>query len=72
MSFSILFIPNPYVFNFSTTFGSRAIAILQIPVTAVSVVLIDKSGRWPLLMVSAAGMGLSSLLIGFSFLLQHL
>ncbi|KAJ7955019.1 Sugar transporter ERD6 [Quillaja saponaria] len=50
--------------------GTVAYACIQVPITIVGAMLMDKSGRKPLIMVSASGTFLGSFLAGVSFFLK--
>ncbi|GMY27607.1 sugar transporter ERD6-like 16 [Fagus crenata] len=50
--------------------GTIAYACVQIPITIVGAVLIDKSGRKPLIMISASGTFLGCFLAGTAFFLK--
>ncbi|XWS57589.1 hypothetical protein CRYUN_Cryun09bG0186700 [Craigia yunnanensis] len=49
-----------------------SMVVVQVPMTALGVQMLDKSGRRPLLLVSAAGTCLGCLLIRLPFFLQVL
>ncbi|XP_063935279.1 sugar transporter ERD6-like 5 isoform X2 [Daucus carota subsp. sativus] len=54
------------------SFGTTAIAIIQVPVSALGVLILDRSGRRPVLMASLIGAGFGSFLVGSAFVLQDL
>ncbi|KAL8524873.1 hypothetical protein ACS0TY_014477 [Phlomoides rotata] len=51
--------------------GTIAYAIIQVPITVVGAILMDKSGRRPLLMASAAGTSIGCIMTGASFFLKE-
>ncbi|XP_057439424.1 sugar transporter ERD6-like 5 [Lotus japonicus] len=58
--------------GFSESIGTIAMVAVKIPVTVLGVLLMDKSGRRPLLLLSAAGTCLGCFLAALAFLLQGL
>ncbi|KAM7272929.1 hypothetical protein ACFE04_027593 [Oxalis oulophora] len=58
--------------GFSGSVGTIAMVVVQIPMTVLGVLLMDKSGRRPLLLISAMGTCIGCLLVGMSFFFQDL
>ncbi|KAK8576335.1 hypothetical protein V6N13_090809 [Hibiscus sabdariffa] len=56
----------------SGNLGLQVLAIVQIPVSTLSLFLMDRSGRRPLLLVSASGMCFSCFLQGLAFCFEEL
>ncbi|KAJ9171906.1 hypothetical protein P3X46_015207 [Hevea brasiliensis] len=53
--------------GFSASVGTIASAIIQVVVSSLNTTVIDKGGRKPLLLVSASGLVISSIIIAISF-----
>jgi SP family arabinose:H+ symporter-like MFS transporter len=51
---------------------STIVGLVNMLFTLVAILLVDKVGRKPLLLIAAAGMGVSQILLGFAFKLQGL
>lgn len=58
--------------GFSGSIGTIAMVAVQIPMSISGVILMDKSGRRPLLLISASGTCLGCFLAALSFFLQDL
>ncbi|KAK3193926.1 hypothetical protein Dsin_025236 [Dipteronia sinensis] len=56
--------------GFSSSIGTIVYAVLQVVVTGLATIVIDRAGRKPLLFVSATGLVLGCLLTGISFYLK--
>ncbi|XP_021742462.1 sugar transporter ERD6-like 5 [Chenopodium quinoa] len=57
--------------GFSATVGTIALALIQLPSVGLGVLLMDKYGRRPLLMISVPGLCLGCFLAGLSFVFQE-
>ncbi|KAF1892229.1 hypothetical protein Lal_00036590 [Lupinus albus] len=60
------------IFISAGSIGTIAMVVVQIPMTALGVLLMDKSGRRPLLLISASGTCFGCFLVALSFFLQLL
>lgn len=56
--------------GFSTKVGTIAVAAVQIPMTVLGAILVDRSGRRPVLLVAAVGTSLGCFIAGLSYLLE--
>ncbi|KAF6176558.1 hypothetical protein GIB67_034420 [Kingdonia uniflora] len=56
--------------GFPSNVGTIMYACLQVPITALGVILMDRAGRRPLLFISASGLLLGCLLLGTSFFMK--
>ncbi|GMJ01115.1 Zinc-Induced Facilitator 2 [Hibiscus trionum] len=54
----------------SPSTGTIVYAVLQLPITALCTIVIDKAGRKPLLLVSSTGLVIACILSGISFYLK--
>ncbi|KAL8159564.1 hypothetical protein V2J09_001101 [Rumex salicifolius] len=57
--------------GFSDSIGSIIMAAVQVPAALLSMYLMDKCGRRPLLMISAGAMSFCCFVVGFMFLLKE-
>ncbi|KAI4326485.1 hypothetical protein MLD38_031795 [Melastoma candidum] len=62
-----------YIFEeagFPSSVGTITYAIIQVVITAIGAVLVDRAGRKPLLLISGSGLVLGCLLVALSFFLK--
>nr|VDD39037.1 unnamed protein product [Brassica oleracea] len=57
--------------GFSVAIGSTMLGLFMIPKAMIGLILVDKWGRRPLLLTSACGMTITSMLLGLAFALQQ-
>ncbi|KAH7572006.1 hypothetical protein JRO89_XS04G0184100 [Xanthoceras sorbifolium] len=56
--------------GFSSSIGTKSIAILEVPAVVLDILLMDKAGRRLLLLISASGLCFFNFLVGLAFYFQ--